>query len=58
MTKARGQVDFLGRGKGPADRGFAKTRRALKRATSKLARRLGKRLLQDAPSRVTRGFAD
>lgn len=58
MAKARGFIDALGPGKGPRDRGFAKTRKQIKRATSKLARRLGRRMLEDAPVRVTRGYAD
>jgi hypothetical protein len=31
---------------------------SIKRQTAKLARHLGKRLLEDAPRRVTRGYAD
>ncbi len=58
MAKQRGKVDFLGRGKGPGDNGFAKTRKSIKRQTSKLVRRMGKHLLEDAPARVTKGWAD
>lgn len=50
--KARGQVDALGRG------GPAKLRKSIKRQTSKLVRRMGKRLLDDAPVRVIKGYAD
>lgn len=33
-------------------------RRAVKRATSRRVRRLGRRYLDDAPPRVTKGYAD
>lgn len=50
------KIDFLGRGKG--DNSQAEARRFLKRQTVKAARRLGKKLLDDAPARVTRGYWD
>ena len=38
--------------------GFRKSRRYIKRATSKLARRAGKRYGEDAPVRVITGWVD
>lgn len=38
------------------DTGFRKGRKMVKRQTAKLARRLGKKLLEDAPPRNTRGW--
>lgn len=52
MKRARGFTLRLGRGEGAA------LRRFLKRQTSKLIRRLGKAMGEDAPKRVTQGYAD
>ena len=38
--------------------GFRKSRRYIKRATAKLARRMGKRYGEDAPRRTITGWAD
>jgi len=40
------------------DTSFRKSRRFIKRQTSKLARRLGKRMGEDTPVRVVKGYAD
>lgn len=37
---------------------FRKNRRELKRRTAKTARRVGKKLLEDTPKKVTRGWID
>jgi hypothetical protein len=38
--------------------GVVGLRKSIKRQTSKLVRRNGKRLLDDAPTRVIKGYAD
>jgi hypothetical protein len=58
MHKVIGYVDALGKGKGPNDTGCRKTRRSIKRQTSKARRRASKRLMEDAPKRVTQGWHD
>ena len=37
---------------------WRKSKRQIKKSTSRYARREGRRLLDDAPARVTRGYAD
>jgi len=37
---------------------WRKTRRKIKRQTRRTVRQLGKRLLEDAPKKVMRGYAD
>jgi hypothetical protein len=48
------QVGALGRGKKHSSTG----RQFVKKLTSRKARRMGKRLLDDAPKRVTKGYDD
>ena len=50
------KIDWLGNGTG--DSSQAEARRFLKRQASKARRRLGKKLLDDAPRRVTRDYWD